>query len=818
MALSSAIAAVVAVLGWALVSGVGRPAIAALPVGARPLVVVGLAGLHAADIDPTRTPTLWALHTSGASGALTIESVFDLTCPDAGWLAVGAGGEAAGPSQDSGCQSLPAVVSSRPGGTATITGYADYASATAGRRSRTTLGRLAAVLPDATMKDPATSGSATHSAAGPRCVAAIGPGAALAAADNSGLVARYWSSVDDLPAASATPPCQVTLIDAGSIGRQPQATAGPSNPGPQNDRDTTAPSTPTTTSGTGTTTAPSTPTAPGTPTTTPGTGTPTAPSTTPAPATNASAPDTSSTSAAAADARVRAALIRVGVNPGAPDLSTADVIVAGLADDGLSHQLGVLIAATPASQAEPSPTDSELPARLLGGPAILASPSTRQPALAQLSDVLPTLQRALTSHADPALPGRVLGAIPGPPGPSSRWQAVTDVTAPSALVTGVVGPFAIGWGLLAIAACILVVLGRWERPDRTEPAFSRAARLALVTLAATPAATFLAMAWPWWRWATPQLALVALVAALTAVIGAVAVGGPWRRHRLGPIAVVSAITVITLTVDVVTGSRLQLSAILGLNPVVGGRFFGLGNVAFAVFATALIVLAAALADPVWRTGRPATAALLAAVVGVVGTFVDAWPSWGADAGGPPALVPAVVLLALGIAGRRVRWSSFLPAFAVGALALAVLAVVDFLRPADERGHLGRFAQSALDGDAGDVVLRKLEQNLDLARSSTPLVWLIPLALLAAWYVATHPDSRLAEAWQGLFTDHPAMRHAALAITTLATIGLVLNDTGIAIPPVAAMLAVPIYATLADRTASGASRQINAGPMTTPRHG
>jgi hypothetical protein len=363
---------------------------------------------------------------------------------------------------------------------------------------------------------------------------------------------------------------------------------------------------------------------------------------------------------------------------------------------------------------------------------------------------------------------------------------------------------------VTIACCILVVLGRWERPDRREPAFSRSARVALVALAGTPAATFLAMALPWWRWSAPQLGLVALVVALTATIGAIAVAGPWRRHRLGPVAIVAAITVATLAVDVVTGSRLQLSAILGLNPVVGGRFFGLGNVAFAVFATALVILAAGLADPVWRTGRTAAAAMLAGAVGLVGTFVDAWPAWGADAGGPLALVPAIVLLSLGIAGRRVRWSTFLPALAVGMLALAVLAVVDFLRPAADRGHLGRFAQSALDGDAGDIVLRKLDQNLDLARSSTPLVWLIPLALLAAWWIATQPGSRLAEAWQALFTDHPAMRHAALAITTLATLGLVLNDTGIAIPPVAAMLAVPIYAALADRTASGGAAP-SAGP-------
>ena len=62
-------------------------------------------------------------------------------------------------------------------------------------------------------------------------------------------------------------------------------------------------------------------------------------------------------------------------------------------------------------------------------------------------------------------------------------------------------------------------------------------------------------------------------------------------------------TLAVLALDVMFGSRLQLSSLMGLQPVVAGRFYGMGNVTYALFATAGLLLATALADPLVRAGR-----------------------------------------------------------------------------------------------------------------------------------------------------------------------------------------------------------------------
>ena len=60
---------------------------------------------------------------------------------------------------------------------------------------------------------------------------------------------------------------------------------------------------------------------------------------------------------------------------------------------------------------------------------------------------------------------------------------------------------------------------------------------------------------------------------------------------------------------------------------------------------------------------------------------------------------------------RLTWRRVVAAV-VGAVALAALvALLDWLRPAASRTHLGEFVESVLTGEAGAVVGRKVAQNL-----------------------------------------------------------------------------------------------------------
>jgi hypothetical protein len=61
-----------------------------------------------------------------------------------------------------------------------------------------------------------------------------------------------------------------------------------------------------------------------------------------------------------------------------------------------------------------------------------------------------------------------------------------------------------------------------------------------------------------------MVTLVASVALFAAAISALALLGPWRTRLFGPLVVVCTATVTVLTVDLMTGSRLQLCPLMGL--------------------------------------------------------------------------------------------------------------------------------------------------------------------------------------------------------------------------------------------------------------
>ena len=458
----------------------------------------------------------------------------------------------------------------------------------------------------------------------------------------------------------------------------------------------------------------------------------------------------------------------------------ADVMVVSLADAGRHPGLRVVLAAGPGY-----------------GPGTFYSPSTRQPGLVQLDDVTATI----LTHAGVAVPGEVSGSplqrSPAPNGSSAlaqrRQGVLVDYELSSRSVQPVVYPFFVTWAALMLAGLTVLAVIWWRRLGSVgfRESMRTRVRKGLVVFAAVPAATYLANIVPWWRFDWPPVALVLATAAWTGLLGAIALGGGWRRCPMGPATGVAAMTFVVLAADVMNGSRLQVASLLGLNPIVGGRYFGLGNVAFALFAAATFLVAIAVSSRLVRVGHPRLAALAVSIIGAVAVVVIAMPIWGDKVGGPPALVPGLAVLVLSILQARMSWRKILLIGGGTALLVVALAMLDWLRPKESRSHLGRFVQSIIDGGAGDIVNRKLAQNIDTLTHTTVFAYLVPLLLIALAYVLARPGSRLARPMGPLLDRVETLRAGLIGLTVTMIVGLLLNDTGVAIPPVALALVLPL---------------------------
>lgn len=688
------------------------------------VVVVGVAGLRWDDVSAAATPTLARLAGSGSVGALSVRSAPGVTCPGEGWLTLGAGTYAAledpgrtRPHRGCAARGVPPVTTTGESAAgegavaeqAVVPTFPGIARLNGALRFGATPGLLGATL-----------SSATLSTATVRCATAVGPGAALAAADAQGQVARYSP---DLPAEPGPllAACPLTVVDLGTLPAAADGAVAGSGGGPASAR-----------------------------------------------------------SRAAQEADDRLAAIERAAPAGTV------LVVAGVA--------------------ESTATDPRLHVAVVTGPGFgsgwLRSGSTRRLPYVQLVDLAPTALELLGAQVPASMAGRpVRGAAPGrPDGLDATVDRLVDADARATTQRVAVGPFFVALGVASLLVYGLVGLALRRTPGPGPPARPHRRRLlagVATALAAVPAATFLGNLVPWWRVPLPPpwraLPLAALVAVLAATTAAVAMSGPGRRRPGWSMAVVGAVSTATVALDAVTGSRLQIDTMLGYNPLVAGRFTGIGNIAFAVLGAGGVLLAAALA-----AARSRGAALAGvAGVGVPLVLIDGAPGWGADFGGVLTLVPAFVAVALAVTGTRVTAARLALAGLAGAVLVGSIGVADWLRPVQSRSHFGRFVASVVDGTAGSTLERKLLTNLDLLLAGPHT--LAGLAAVVALVVTVlRPPVVLRRAYGAV----PALRAGLVGVVVLGLVGAATNDSGVAVPVLAASVAVPLVLALCLRVRDG----------------
>lgn len=405
----------------------------------------------------------------------------------------------------------------------------------------------------------------------------------------------------------------------------------------------------------------------------------------------------------------------------------------------------------------------------------LTTGATKQPGVVVLTDVLPTILASHGATAEGLIPGQPFRGVDHP----HPQQLALDRSEAARLVDAATVPALGSW--FALGALGLVIL--LVPPLAARPRLAALGR-ALAAIAPLPVAVGLfASLVPWWRAEHPTLALTGVLWAGCATLSVIVLAGPWRRHRLGPPGVSAALIALLILAESATGSRLQLASPLGAQPISGGRFYGLSNHLFGlVLAAALMALLCLFA--VVRAPR-ARAAWTVAVGGVVAVVCVA-PSMGADFGSMLATIPAFGLLALLVSGIRPRPWHLLALGAGGAAAVLGVSFLDWLRPPEQRTHLGRFVDELLSGNLASVVLRKLAQNMAMTTGYPVLAVLMVLAVLAA-VVLLMPRRLHRRRLTALDAEHPASYAVRVALVVGAGLGYAVNDTGPVL--VAAMVGV-----------------------------
>jgi hypothetical protein len=260
----------------------------------------------------------------------------------------------------------------------------------------------------------------------------------------------------------------------------------------------------------------------------------------------------------------------------------------------------------------------------------------------------------------------------------------------------------------------------------------------------------------------PEMLLVMIAAPVLAAVTLAA----FRDYRA--LAVAAAITVGAYALDAILGSPLSALSLLGPNPGLGVRFYGIGNELEASL-TVLIVggIGAGLTGfaPRLSPGRCAAAFL---AIGLVFAAIFASGKFGADVGAAIDFPAGVACAAVAVTGGRRRWVVLVVLIPLAVLAL--LALADLVTGANSH-----FTRSVLDAGGlhslGDVAQRRLQLS---AHSFSRPVLLLALPVIAVLAVLAYLRRADLAAWVG---DAPAMRAGLIGAAVATVVATLANDSG-----------------------------------------
>jgi hypothetical protein len=397
-------------------------------------------------------------------------------------------------------------------------------------------------------------------------------------------------------------------------------------------------------------------------------------------------------------------------------------------------------------------TDAPLPIGIAGAgfDGNLTSDSTRMDGYVLSTDIAPTI----LDHFGIPIPSEMSGQ-------PIRSEGSVDVTAIEALGDRmgvissrrgpVIGLNIVIW-LLALALVALLSRGRLARP---------AVRIVGLTIIYLPLVLLLGAALEAGETAERLLVLLLCpaLAALTLQL--------LRGYRA--LAVASGVTVFAYAIDAIAGSPLTSLSLLGPNPGLGVRFYGIGNELEALLAVLVVAGTGAGLAGFAPKGSPRAASIAFVVTGLLAAFVFAAGRFGADVGAAIVFPVGAIVAAMAVAGRGKR-PLLLAIVAAPVAVLALLALIDLLSGAN--AHLTR---SVLDagglGDLADVAQRRLQLSAHSFARPVLLAFLpVVIAIAALAYLRR---DRL-RAW---LSGVPAMRAGLLGALAATAIGTLANDSG-----------------------------------------
>ena len=242
-----------------------------------------------------------------------------------------------------------------------------------------------------------------------------------------------------------------------------------------------------------------------------------------------------------------------------------------------------------------------------------------------------------------------------------------------------------------------------------------------------------------------------------------------KGNPLKYIIFITGIVMASLVLDLIFGQNLIRGSIFGYDPIIGARYYGLGNEYMGILIGATLIFAASLLD-CYRFNYKYTIPIFIIVLLAIG-----FPIWGANVGGTITASAVFVFAIMRMSNMKIglRKIGFIM-FSV-LITLTIIALVDMFL-SENKSHLAGAINQILD--EGPVVVfqiirRKIAMNLRIMRVTVwSRVLLIAMAILAILFY--HPIGILKK----LNQEYPNTMIGLGCIVLGSIVAFLVNDSGI----------------------------------------
>lgn len=321
---------------------------------------------------------------------------------------------------------------------------------------------------------------------------------------------------------------------------------------------------------------------------------------------------------------------------------------------------------------------------------------------------------------------------------------------------------------LLLAFAIIIIKGKTLRK------VANLSRFLLLWVAVFPAAMLLAPLLSVYLIATPSYfmtgsSIFAISLALAALL--------WftcYRTPILPYCVAAILTLLIIFIDNAYGGPLAVFSTLSFDPIIGARFYGIGNEFEGIVCGAFIVMYASLFEllPNYRKILKIIGAPLILLV----AFIMTAPWLGADVGGTIVSFLGLGYVYLLFLKEKVNWKMLLILFGLLTVAVFGAVIFDLSRPIEQQTHLARLVHSIGIGGFTpllEIVTRKIAMNLKLI---TITKWSLVLltSLIGLFVLYFRPVGLLRQ----VMTKYPYLRKGFIGSVVAAVIEFLVNDSGV----------------------------------------